>query len=147
MNTFINDNGQKVECLLLATFDMEIKKEEPKNFLCFHYSKYVTKYEKMALVFIPWKHKLKELRIVFLKELAGLNDLSVREFIDISCFTSPFEEELPYYEEYLIKNFKGYKFVYEYKNFIANTIQQTPNKCFELLYKELPHLIEMDNGL
>lgn len=147
MNTYLDINGKNIECILLATFAMETEKEETKKFLCFNYNKYVKKYREMALVFIPWKYNLKELRIVYLEELSSLDYSYTSELIKIDNFTSPFEEELPYRVEYLIKDFNGYKFVYEYKNFIANIKQQTPNKCFELLYKELPDLVKIDNGL
>ena len=97
-----------------------------------------------CLVFIPWKHKAKELSIVSVQDVITIDKLIGDDIVSVEKYISPFTEEDPYYAEYKISNFVGYKFVYEYKNFIANIRNQCFERTLEILYQHHPELLHKD---
>ena len=72
----------------------------------------------LYIIFIPWKHKEKELVEVDEK------------YIDVI-----FNE---------VNKFRGYKFIYDYNSFIINMVLYETHKNLELLYKYLPELLDID---
>ena len=94
-----------------------------------------------CLVFIPWKHKAKELSIVSVQDVITIDKLVGDDIVSVEKYVSPFTEEDPYYAECKISNFVGYKFVYEYKNFIANIRNQCFTTALEILYQHHPELL------
>ena len=94
-----------------------------------------------CLVFIPWKHKAKELSIVSVQDVITIDKLVGDDIVSVEKYVSPFTEEDPYYAEFKISNFVGYKFVYEYKNFIANIRNQCFTTALEILYQNHPELL------
>ena len=95
-----------------------------------------------CLVFIPWKHKAKELSIVSVQDVIAIDRLIGDDIVSVEKYISPFTEEDPYYAEYKISNFVGYQFIYEYKNYIADIRNQCFKKPLELLYQHHPELLQ-----
>lgn len=94
-----------------------------------------------CLVFIPWKHREKELSLISMEDVITIDKLVGDDIVSVEKYVSPFTEEDPYYAECKISNFVGYKFVYEYKNFIANIRNQCFTTALEILYQHHPELL------
>jgi hypothetical protein len=127
----IEYNNEIITALLLASFIMTTLKD---------------KEEEVSLIFIPWKHKIKELAIIRNYQIIEKDDDKLDSFINIDSFTSEFKEELPYYTSYLIKNYYGYDFIYYHKGFIANVYQHCFETPLNILYQELPELLKETNN-
>ena len=71
-------NDMTVDCVLLAKFDIEVNsfKSKQKRFLFFKRNKVVecVDYKSVCLVFIPWKHKSKELAFISEELVLGNSD-------------------------------------------------------------------------
>lgn len=148
MYIYINEDNKRVKCLLLASFEIDIGELQTKKFLCFKRQVLIKKLVKAALVFIPWQHREKEIRFIKIDEILEKDNLGDEAFIKIDEFVSPYEEERPYYfDEFRIKKFYGYEFIYTYPNFIANIYLDDSYKCYELLYKVKPEFLSLTNGL
>jgi len=148
MYIYINKENKRVKCLLLASFEIDIGELQTKKFLCFKRQVLIKKFIKAALVFIPWQHSEKEIRFVKYDEIIEEGNSGDEAFIRINEFVSSYDEERPYFfEEFRIKNFYGYDFIYDYPNFIANIYLDDSFKCYELLYKVKPEFLSLTNGL
>ncbi|MDE6441231.1 MAG: hypothetical protein K2L12_00575 [Clostridia bacterium] len=146
INVSITENDKFIKCLLLANFELEQEFLETKKFLCFKSQVLSKKFVKSALIFIPWQHREKEIRIVEIDKIIEKNNIADKDFIRVNDFVSPYVEESPYYCEFRIKNFYGYDFIYNYANFIANIFEQDGYKSYEVLYKNKPELLSLSNG-
>ena len=94
------------------------------------------------MVFIPWKHRAKELALIDDTDVLAQDFSTPTQWIDIAKFISPYTEETPYYDEYEITDFSGYPFVKENENFIANVKQCDYSSVLEYLFKHFPELLE-----
>lgn len=146
INIYINENDERIKCLLLARFELEREVWQTKKFLCFKKQILSKQFVKSALIFIPWQYRQKEMRIVRSDEIIAENNSTDNEFVQIENFVSPYKEEYPYLCEFRIRNFCGYGFIYDYPDFIANVYQQDDYKSYELLYKNKPELLSLSNG-
>ncbi len=139
----IEYNNREVPAILLARFDM-IDNEFVSIKGLFGRVKdvFVPMKHQYCLVFIPWKHREKELAIISIEKAITLDKLNGDDVVSIDKYISPFTEEDPYYAEYKISNFAGYKFIYEYKNYIADIRNQCFMKPLEFLYQHHPELLK-----
>ena len=147
ININITENDKRIKCLLLASFELEQEIFQTKKFLCFKRKVLSKKFVKSALIFIPWQHSEKEIRIIGIDKIIEKNNIADKDFIRVNDFVSPYVEESQYYDEFRIKNFYGYEFIYNYANFIANIFEQDGYKSYEVLYKNKPELLSLSNGL
>lgn len=120
-------NGRIVKGILLGSFD-SISNIKQKNY-------------KTYIVFIPWKHSLKNISLIDEKNVISINYVSEIEFIEVDEFISEFTQEEPYYSEYSIRNFIGYKFIYEDVEFIANVMNGLVKYPLEILYENIPSIL------
>ena len=93
----------------------------------------------LYLIFIPYRHKEKEIVEIDEKHILKLDD----NYFKAKSFVS--KTNFDYYNnEISISNFIGYKFIYDYNSFIANiTLQETYN-TLEVIYKNMPELLNID---
>lgn len=133
-------NNREIHAILLAHFHM-IDNEfvsvfgRIKDF-------FAPKRRQYCLLFLPWKHQIKELALVSMKDVITIDKLIGDDIVSVDAYVSPFTEEDPYYREYQISNFVGYKFIYEYKNCIADIRNRCFTKPLELLYQHHPELLQ-----
>lgn len=96
----------------------------------------------MYIVFIPWKHALKDIVFISERQILSIDRVVDDNWINIDSYISKFVKEEPYYCEYEIENFNGYKFIYDDNEFIANIRNGLTKYCLETLYNNLPSIIE-----
>ncbi len=139
-----NYDGIITKGILLAEFIETISVPVEKKFLFFkHYSKVTDKRKfKVYIVFIPWKHALKDIVFISERQILSINRVEDDNWIKIDSYISKFIKEEPYYCEYEIENFNGYKFIYDDNEFIANIRNGLKEYCLETLYNNLPSIIE-----
>lgn len=138
-------DGIEVQGILLAEYDIHIPCILPKKnkFLFFSFKRFTetTKKTKQYLVFVAWKHALKEIMPVYEEQIISIDyDKSV-EWVSIDSFVSKYQKEYDY-ADYLVENFKGYKFIFENNGFIAQVRNDDLNQTTEILYKYIPKLLE-----
>lgn len=141
----IRYNDKEVPAFFLARFNMTDKEAVSQKGLFGRVKHVLTDTERTyCLVFIPWKHSEKELALISIQNVIT-SDIQIDEAMaSVEKYISPFTEENPYYAEYKISDFVGYKFIYEYKNFIADIRNQCPTKPYEILYHLHPELLNED---
>ena len=118
--------------------------EEEKKFWFFSSFKRIKKERKfkMYLVFIPWKHAMKTITFINERQIISIDYYNDVEFIKVDRYISKFTKEKPYYTECIIENFNGYKFIYEDNGFIANIRYGLEKYSLEILYANLPNILE-----
>ena len=128
------------ECDFIETISVPVE----KKFLFFkYYSKDIDKRKfKVYIVFIPWKHALKDIVFISEGQILSIDRVEDDNWINIDSYISKFVKEEPYYCEYEIENFNGYKFIYDDNEFIANIRNGLKKYCLETLYNNLPSIIE-----
>ena len=136
----IKYNNREVPAILLAHFNMV--DNEFKGLFGRIKDIFVSVNRQYCLVFIPWKHKVKELALISMSDVITIDKLIGNDIVSVEKYISPFTEEDPYYAECKISNFIGYKFIYEYKNYIADIRNQCFKKPLELLYQHHPELLK-----
>ena len=138
----IKCNNREIPAILLARFNMMDNEfisvkgiyGRIKNLLAPMENQY-------CLVFIPWKHHIKELALISIQDVLTVGKLIGDDIVSVEKYISPFTEEDPYYAECKISNFVGYKFIYEYRNYIADIRNQCFTKPLEILYQHHPELL------
>lgn len=128
------------ECDFIETISVPVE----KKFLFFkYYSKGTDKRKfKMYIVFIPRKHAMKDIVFIDERQILSMEKYSNGNWFKINSFVSKFIKEEPYYCEYVIENFYGYKFIYDDNEFIANIRNGLKKYCLETLYNNLPTIIK-----
>lgn len=139
-----NYDGIITKGILLAECDFIETISVEKKFLFFkYYSKGIDKRKfKMYIVFIPWKHALKDIVFISEEQILSIDRVEDDNWINIDSYISKFVKEKPYYCKYEIENFNGYKFIYDDNEFIANIRNGLKKYCLETLYNNLPSIIE-----
>lgn len=135
-------NNREIPAFLLAIFNIiDDEFTSVKGFL--GRIKYVSKPvdRQYCLVFIPWKHQEKELALIPMSDIITIGKLAGNDIVSVEKYISPFTEEYPYYSECKISNFVGYNFVYDYKNFISDVINQCFTKPLTILYQQHPEFL------
>ena len=139
-----NYDGIITKGILLAECDFIETISVKKKFLFFkYYSKGIDKRKfKMYIVFIPWKHALKDIVFISEEQILSIDRVEDDNWINIDSYISKFVKEKSYYCEYEIENFNGYKFIYDDNEFIANIRNGLKKCCLDTLYNNLPSIIE-----
>ncbi len=144
-----NDDGGIIKGILLGKYQRphdEVYSYE-KKFLW----KTKTVYKHRTLntpiyvVFIPWKHKLKELREIDEKFIVNPQSFYAdKTWIKIEKFISKTYDGDIYPSSFEINDFIGYKFMYDNNSFIANLCLHNFADCLTVLYKNMPEVLNMD---
>lgn len=118
---------------------------EKKKFLFFQYNrnKNLVLNNQIWLVFIPYQHRLKEIIEVDEENIIKNNFKVIPTWAKVESFTSEAFEypEAQYKDRLIIKNFLGYKFIYEHNEFICNLVLGNANENLDILYKEMPEIL------
>ena len=140
-----NYGGIIVRGIALAEFTLTenwplVKK---KKVLFFNFNKIVSKVtiNDWILVYIPWKHLLKELVLINKKDVISKEYNKDLKWISIDKFESEYNCESPYISIHQIENFKGYDFIYNHKSFLANIINKDYSETYDILYKNIPSIL------
>lgn len=101
----------------------------------------------LFVVFIPWKHQMKELREVDEKYIVNLQSLNVDEsWIKKDKFISEPYDGYIYPLSVEVTDFVGYKFMCDDNSFIANLCLHEFEDCLTTLYKNMPEVLNIDLG-
>ena len=66
------------------------------------------------------------------------------EWIEVCSFVSKSIDGDIYHASKEVNKFRGYKFIYDYNSFIINMVLYETHKNLEVLWKNLPKLLELD---
>ena len=138
----LNFLNEKVNAILLATFDMVKDDEKVKTQFSFFKKRHFNSRRTFCCVFIPWKDREKEIALVETNEHSFGVSLP-KGVLQIEKFTSPFEKETPYYSELKIENFVGYEFIVENKTFISDVNEGYCSSPLEIFYENFPQFVDM----
>lgn len=101
----------------------------------------------LYVVFIPWKHQLKELREVDEKDIINPQSFNADEtWIAKDKFISETYDGYIYPLSLEVKDFVGYKFIYDNNSFIAKLCLHEFEDCLTILYKNMPEALDIDLG-
>ena len=106
----------------------------------------------LYVIFIPWKHKEKELIEVDEKHIINPEAIQIEEtWINVDAFTSERTESFDNHswsESIEVNDFVGYKFMYDNNSFMINLCLHDWWENLTILYKEMPQLlnINLDNA-
>lgn len=111
-------------------------------------SKHRTLNTPLYIVFVPWKHKEKELLEVDEKYVVNPQDIKFDEtWIKKDNFISEKAQShnlFSYSEKRKVNDFVGYKFIYDNNSFMINIALNDNQETLSVLYKELPEILEVD---
>lgn len=141
-------DGQIVKGILLGKYRRphEVVHTVEKKF--FGKKKVIDKWRKvhsfLYIIFIPWRHQLKE--IVEVDEKYILNDDIIvldDEWVSIDKYISESNDEY-YAPSVMVKEFTGYKFIYENNSFIIDLVLHENHNNLSIIYKNIPEMLELD---
>ncbi len=135
-------NGKSIPCVVLASFLMEQSIREIRRFLFFKWERERKRKQRFFLVFLPWKHREKELALLP-AEAVTVTAGTPRGFVRVARFVSHFTEEWPYAADFVIENFHGLALVFETGDFIANVYEQCVERPLSVLYAAYPSILEL----
>ena len=144
-----NYYGNTVKGILLGKYQRvhELHQIIKKKFFGKVYEKHKVKKTNSPLyiIFIPWKHQIKEIVEIdenYVLEIDGL--LKEEDWINVDSYTSSVLEHNEYEVSIKVKKFNGYKFIYDNNSYIVNLLLSNNKENLELLYKTYPELLEID---
>lgn len=142
--------GQTVKGILLCRYQRlhdEIFTTE-RRFLW--WKKSTSKYKKVStplyVIFVPWKHREKE--IVEIPERRIIDPYSLNlpnDWRKIDYFVSEAYDDI-YHASVEVNNFVGYPFIGDYNHFVFNMASYEFTNNLELLYQNMPELATLDLG-
>ncbi len=115
---------------------------EKKKFLFFSYTKkrQTTVKRKEYLVFVPWKHALKEL--ICVDELMVISkENTPTDWTHVDHYISKFDKELPYISELEVENFHGYSFLVENNSLLSDIHNGCRQDVLGILYQHFPDIL------
>ena len=149
-NVEFYDNGTIVKGILLGKYQRPHDEVYPyeKKFLWVtkRIYKHRTLNSPLYAIFIPWKHREKEIVEIDEKYIINHESLSLDEdFIEINHFISkPVDAYNVSHLEMEVNNFVGYPFMYEHNSFMINLALQDNWDNLTTLYENIPEVLEVD---
>ena len=143
------DNGRQIKGILLGTYQRphnEVYSYE-KRFLWKTKQIYKTRTlnSPLYIIFIPWKHREKEIVEIDKKYILHPESLQPDEaWIKIDRFTSKSFDGDIYHAGMEVNNFIGYPFMYENNGFMINLALRCKWDTLTILYKNMPEILEVD---
>ena len=145
------DDGRVVKGILLGKY------QRPHNEVYSYEKKFLWKTKtiyahrtlnaSLYVIFIPWKHQIKELREVDEKYIVNPQSFNTDEtWIKIDKFVSETCDGYIYPLSLEVKDFVGYEFMYDNNSFIANLCLHEFEDCLRILYKNMPEVLDADLG-
>lgn len=112
--------------------------------------KHKTRNTPLYLIFVPWRHKEKELIEVDEKYIIDPEAIQMdKTWINIDKFSSERTESFDNYswnESIEVNNFTGYKFMYDHNSFMINLCLHEWWEPLMIIYQNIPQLLNMDLG-
>lgn len=144
-------NGRIVKGILLGKYHRTLKEtySYEKKFLWIRKTVKASRTvdSSFYIIFIPWKHELKEIQLVEEKYIVHSPFLHPEEnWVTKEKFISETYDGDIYPFRYEIKNFSGYGFIYENNSFIADLCFCNFDQCISILYENMPEVLELDLG-
>ena len=141
-------DGQIVKGILLGKYRRphEVVHTVEKKF--FGKKKVVDKWRKsnsfLYIIFIPWRHQLKELVEIDEKYILNTDSIDFNdEWVSIDKYISESNDEC-YAPSVVVKEFTGYKFMYENNSFIIDLVLHENHNNLAIIYKNIPEMLEID---
>ena len=101
----------------------------------------------LYVVFIPWKHREKEIVEISERCIIDRHSLSLpNDWQKIDHFESKAYDGDIYHASVEVNNFVGYPFIADYNGFVINMVLYELWDNLELLYKNMPELTTLDLG-
>ncbi|MFA6860531.1 MAG: hypothetical protein WCR30_04005 [Clostridia bacterium] len=143
--TKVGLNNKFVDAIVLANFSMEVNQQivKQKHFFSIKWEFYENKMQfiNFDLCFIPWKHQQKELVLIRNNFDKKTTFKKIENTIKVENFVSRYYDDCFLNSQINIKNFEGYKFIYDNTSFLAELYMGDSENCLSLLYKELPSIL------
>lgn len=144
-----NYYGNTVKGILLGKYQRvhELHQITKKKFFGKVYEKHKVKKTNSPLyiIFIPWKHQLKEIIEIDESYVLEIDELLKEEdWISVDSYISSVLEHNEYEVSIKVNNFNGYKFIYENNSFIVDLMLSDTKDNFNILYKKHPEFLEID---
>ena len=102
----------------------------------------------LYVIFIPWRHKEKEIIEVDEKFIINPENVGIDEtWISIDKFTSERTESFnnhSWSESVEVSNFCGYKFMYDNNSFMINLCMHEYWETLTILFQNIPQLLDID---
>lgn len=138
--------GEPTRCALLACYRRDVEKLVPKKHWLRTRNELVREERSMRLVFVPYRHELKEIVEIDESQLRSAGEIPPGVFVRMPTFVSrcPLEEYelngriIQIFCEQEIRDFYGYAFAAENPAFLAAAISGLPEIGLELLYRQNP---------
>lgn len=138
--------GEPTRCALLACYRRDVEKLVPKKRWLRTRNEPVREERSMRLVFVPYRHDLKEIVEIDEGQLRSAGEIPSGAFVRVPTFVSscPLEEYeldgriIQNFCEQEIRDFYGYAFAAETPAFLAAVIGGLPEVSLELLYRQNP---------
>ena len=137
----VRTDGREAGALVLATFDLVVREERRCAFPFLWRRRVAERDEPMCLVFFPWKHRMKELKVLPREDVISFAEKD--GWVSADDFVSHFTLEAPYKTSFDIRRFRGYPFIYRENAFLANVMECCENEALEILYREMPQLLSL----
>ena len=141
-------NGQITKGILLGKYRRphEVVHTVEKKF--FGKKKVIDKLRKsnsfLYIIFIPWRHQLKELVEIDEKNILNTESIILNdEWMFVDKYTSESDDEY-YAPSVVVNEFIGYRFIYENNSFIIDLVLHEYNNNLAILYKNIPEMLELD---
>lgn len=121
-----------------------IKRCIPKKFLFIKYNKIIKEknYPTLYIVFIPWKHEEKELKLIEETNIIDLKEIKNDKWIHVKEYRSKSYYDAIGYDCCDVSNFYGLDFIYQNNQFVVNMIASNYYENLTILYKEMPEILE-----
>ena len=139
-------HGEPTRCALLACYRRDVEELVPKKHWLRTRNEPVREERSMRLVFVPYRHDLKEIVEIDEGQLRSAGEIPPGAFVHVPTFVSrcPLEEYelngriIQIFCEQEIRDFYGYAFAAENPAFLAAAIGGLPEVSLEILYRQSP---------
>lgn len=144
-----NDNGKNIKGILLGKYQRlhEETYSCEKKFLWKKKKFYKTKTTNTPLyiIFIPWKHKEKEIVEIDEKYIIHPENIHFEEtWVKVDKFISKGYIDGIHHADVEVNNFIGYKFMHENNSFMINLLLDEKWNNLDILYKNMPEILKVD---
>ena len=147
INVTVDFGGERVRGIVLAMFNIDDYDFVIKRGI-FGCKKEILDLQPRdcVLIFIPGKHKMKQLAIVRRENICP-PIVPPDDWMTVDKFMSAFViEEAGYRKEIEVRRFEGFDFIYQNKNFIADVEYDNYDAALDILYREMPWLLNEETG-
>lgn len=136
--------GVRTKCVLLAVYRRDIEQTVYRKGLFGRKVRYRREERSRCLLFVPYRHALKDIVEIDESELLYPISSMPPEFVRSAAFTSRFLLEENYFSEFEVRDFCGYEFVLNDTSFIGNVAYGYKDISLKTLYEYDKAFAELD---